>query len=133
MARVAPLPRRGRSLQPPTEKSPRASPRSRQQRRSGAPRLEEENAARRGISRNEAAPQLREAVGAARARKGRSGAPLPQAPAQANGARRLLSLPRAGEPPRFPRKYDSSLPPGRPDARGSSASLVTADRPEEQR
>src|SRR5215468_2593795 len=92
------MPQAGRSrgapkTLPAMENSPRASPRSRQQCRPGAPRLEEENAARRGVSRDEASPQLREALGAAGAGKGRSGAPLSQAAAQTHGARGLLTPP----------------------------------------
>src|SRR6516162_2135656 len=74
------------------EKCPRASPRSRQQCRSGSASLEEENATRRSIPRNEAAAQLREAFGTAGARKSRSGPTLSQAAAQAHGARGLLSI-----------------------------------------
>src|SRR5215469_4315800 len=72
------------------EKCARASPRSRQQRRSGSASPQKENAARRGIPGNEAAAELRKAVGAAGTRKGRSCAALPQIVAQAHGARRLL-------------------------------------------
>src|SRR6266849_11081761 len=75
-----------------TEKRPRASPRSRQQRRSGSASLEKENAARGGVPRNEIAAQLREALGTARAREGGGRPPLPQAAAQADGARGLLSI-----------------------------------------
>src|SRR5205807_5338928 len=78
------------ATRPLMERSARASPRSRQQRRPGSASLEEKNAARRGVSGNEIAAQLREALGAARPREGRGGAPLPQAPAQADGARGLL-------------------------------------------
>src|SRR5262249_32839030 len=62
-----------------------------QQRRPGAACAEEEAATRRGLPRNEIAAQLREAVGAPCPRKGRGGAPLSQAPAQAHGARGLLT------------------------------------------
>src|SRR3954454_24665042 len=72
------------------ENSARASPRSRQQRRSGSPSPEEEDAARRGVPGNETAAQLRETLGAPRPRKGRGGPPLPQAAAQAHGARGVL-------------------------------------------
>src|SRR5882724_8126509 len=85
--RRPPRPHVSRSL---TERSARASPRSRQQRRSGSASPKEENAARRGVSRNEAQAQLREALGTARPGKGRGGAPLPQALAQAHGARGIL-------------------------------------------
>src|SRR5712691_10061436 len=71
--------------------APRASPRSRQQRRSGSAGLEKENATRGGLARNEAAPHLRATVGAARARKGRGRPPPSHAVAQTDGARRLLS------------------------------------------
>src|SRR6516162_4598132 len=74
------------------EKRPRASPRSRQQCRSGSASLEKENATRRGVPRNEAAAQLREALGAAGAGKGRGGPPLSQVVAQAHGARGVLSV-----------------------------------------
>src|SRR5262249_19424539 len=77
------------------ESRSRASARSRQQRRPGAARAEEEKATRRGVPRDEAPPQLRKAVRTARSGKGRSRAALPQAPAQANGARRLLKPPPA--------------------------------------
>src|SRR5438128_114588 len=77
------------------EKRPRASPRSRQQRRSGSASPEKENAARGGVPRNEIAAQLRKALGTARSGEGRSGPPLSQAVAQADGARRLLSRPLA--------------------------------------
>src|SRR4051812_23470984 len=73
------------------ENSARASPRSRQQRRSGSPSPQEENAARRGVPGNEAAAQLRETLGAPRPRKGRSGPPLSQTAAQAHGARGILT------------------------------------------
>src|SRR5438132_13355835 len=73
------------------ENRPRASPRSRQQRRSGSASLEKENAARRGVPRNEIAAELREAFGTARPRTRRSGSPLPQAVAQADGARGALT------------------------------------------
>src|SRR5256885_1987830 len=73
------------------ENRPRASPRSRQQRRSGSASPEKENAARGGVPRNEVAAQLRETFGTARPRTSRSGAPLPQAVAQADGARGLLT------------------------------------------
>jgi|SRR5271170_4008715 len=84
------------------EKSPRASPRSRQQCRPGSPGPEKENAARGRVSGDEIAAQLREALGAPRPRKGRGGAPLPQAPAQAHGARRVLTRPPKVPAPRTP-------------------------------
>src|SRR5262249_53526848 len=72
------------------ERPSRASARSRQQCGPGAPCAEEENATRGRVPRDEAPPQLREAVRAPRSGEGRSRAALPQAAAQANGARRLL-------------------------------------------
>src|SRR5260370_41718086 len=89
------LPHTGRGRAPPNPFSygvaPRASPRSRQQRRSGSASLEKKNATRGGLSRNEAASQLRETLGAACARKGRGSPPLSQAAAQTDGARRVLN------------------------------------------
>src|SRR5882724_10808017 len=88
------------TVDPFLENRPRASPRSRQQRRSGSASLEEENAARGGVPRDEIAAELREAFGTASARTGRGGPPLSQAVAQADGARGLLSL--SAERRRFP-------------------------------
>src|SRR3954447_3716718 len=68
----------------------RASPRSRQQCRSGSASPQEKDAARRGVPGNEAAAQLRKTLGTPRPRKGRGGPPLSQAAAQAHGARGLL-------------------------------------------
>src|SRR5690348_14347069 len=84
----------------------RASPRPRQQRRSGAARAQEEAAARGRVPRDEAPPQLREAVRATRPREGRGRPPLPQAPSQAHGARGLL----------VPRISSEAKPPGSPAA-----------------
>src|SRR5690242_13522681 len=67
-----------------------AGTRQGQQRRSGSARAQEEDAARGYLSRDEDAPELREAVGEAGPRTRRGRAPLPQAAAQAHGARRLL-------------------------------------------
>jgi len=64
-----------------------AGPGSRQQHRAGASRLEEENAARRRVSRNEAAAVLRKAFGAQNAGKVRSDPPRAQACAQEGAAR----------------------------------------------
>src|SRR4051812_14660440 len=67
--------------------TPSASIGSRQQYRPGAPRPEEEDAARRRVPRDEAAALLREAVGAHHARACRGRAPDAQAGAQAGAAR----------------------------------------------
>src|SRR5215469_2624661 len=79
-----------RNSRPTSEKRPRASPRSRQQRRSGFESPEEENAARGGVPRNEASAQLRETLGVTGAGKSRGGSALSQAVAQTHGARGLL-------------------------------------------
>src|SRR4029077_2927325 len=91
------------------ESRPRASPRSRQQRRSGFASLEEENAARGRVPRDEAAAELRETFGTASPRTGRSRPPLSQTVAQADGARGLLS--RSVEPLSVPAGYNQSLHP----------------------
>src|SRR3954447_24227454 len=95
----------------------RASPRSRQQCRSGSASPQEKDAARRGVPGNEAAAQLRETLGAPRPRKGRSGPPLSQAAAQAHGARGILigtakgAEPRQAPPmpPRDPARIDDGI------------------------
>src|SRR6266436_5786277 len=83
-------PMRPFEVQPSAERRSRASPRSRKQCRPGSPSPQKENAARRGVPRNEAPPELRKALRAARPREGRGGAPLSQAPAQAHRARGVL-------------------------------------------
>src|SRR5262249_20598735 len=83
---------RGAALPPHIRKGYKSSagfcPRQRRQWR--APCLEEEDAARGHLSRDEAAPLLREAIGATSARKGRGGSPVPQGDAQTARARGLL-------------------------------------------
>ena len=55
-----------------------------------APRVEEKDAARGHVSRNEVAPLLREAIGTACSRKSRVGPPLPKDAAEAPGRGGIL-------------------------------------------
>src|SRR5918998_3181191 len=67
-----------------------------QQRRSGAPSLEEEDAARRHFPGDEASGALREALGEEGAGEGRGGPPGPKADPQAHAARGPASVQAAG-------------------------------------
>src|SRR5690606_16366615 len=87
-----------------------ASHRPRQQCRPGPARAEEEDAARGHLPRDEAAPQLREALRTARPRKSRSRPPLPQAHAQAHGPRRLLDARIRGAAAAPPATSSPTLP-----------------------